>query len=783
MSALKDVRHWRRRLGFLPVPLFGETDEDRFVLLNGSKGNFCLDVGSGSAPEPERQIAWSADVDHYISIGDKVHVYRWDQQDLESYAIADIEPQLDTFQRYLESRSSPRERSVVAHAMKTYRTLRARVATGSDGYTALLAYLRLLSKAAERQRPSAFMLTSQWSDANKAEDALVNSLRSSDTEELLDLLLGESLDGNRPDIELMIRHAAGRIFQEAHYLAFVDPQLDLFSAAQAKPTRHSSAHGAFFTPTPLVRTVVEQALAALPLRELSSLRIFDPACGSGEFLREAVRQLEIQNYTGVVTVIGFDVSPAACAMANFLLAAEQRRWSERLKYQIDQRDSLDGQPWAGNVDCCLMNPPFVSWRGMSDQQKAAVRSALNDLAAMRPDMASAFLALAQQSLAKRGVLGAVLPASLLDGDSAEKLRIFLEERLQHVMLARLGSQQIFADALVDPGLVVARSCQDKASSRRSPTVLIWADHAPQSSEHALRVLRKAERPMAIGPVETTKSYSVYVVADVKDSLRNWAPRPFEAVQLLQLLRDHPTVGDVFSVQQGTLTGLNVAFLLARKDYETLPRAEQQYFRPAIVNDSIQNGQIRSDAWVFYPYGQSALASEREVAARMPRYFERWLRPNKPPLLDRAGVQKNQWWSLTRPRTWQVPKRPKIVSTYFGASGSFAWDASGEYVVVQGYGWQPNTALDETDALALLAFLTSRLTDQLLSAVSNNLSGGQWNLSKRFIEKMPLPDLRRLPTEARDQLAAFGQSISSGAAIDGNALNALVENVIKRRPAL
>lgn len=785
MTMLRDVAYWRRRLGFLPVPLFGDTDECRFVLLNGSKGNFCLDVGHRSEDHRQRQIAWSADVDHYISVADDVSVYRWDQRSVETYTIQEVEPNLDKFQGYLESRSAPRERSIVSHAIRIYRTLRARVESGSDGYTALLAYLALLSTAAARQR-SSIEIASEWTDSHVAEQAVLSSLRASDSEQLLDLLLSESIDGNVPNIELMIRHAAGRIFQEAHYLAFVDPQLDLFSAGQATPTGRSGALGAFFTPTPLVRTVVEQAFAALPVAKLREIRIFDPACGSGEFLREAVRQLEIRRYSGNITVIGFDVSQAACAMTRFLLAAEQGKWKHRLRYEIELRDSLNGQEWPENIQCCLMNPPFVSWRGMSSQQKAAVKTALDDLSAMRPDMASAFLVLAQRTLSKIGVLGAVLPASLLDGDSAETQRHYLNERLEFQMLARLGSQQIFADALVDPGLVVARSRHvANIAGPNAPTTLVWADHIPESSEKALRVLRKVEPQATIGPIEISPNYSVYVVKDVHEALENWAPRPFDAVQLLQLLKNFPKVRDFFSVQQGTLTGLNSVFLLSTAELESLTKSERKYFRPAIVNDSIVNGYIKSGTWVFYPYsdGMPPLKIERDVETTLPRYYERWLRPHKKLLSERSGSGKDGWWGLTRPRSWQMPIRPKIVSTYFGASGSFAWDQSGEFVVVQGYGWIPKKSeMEDVRAYCLLAFLTSSVTDRLLSAVSNNLSGGQWNLSKRFVEKMPLPDIEKVSIDAQQQLFEYGHAISVGRPIDKRALDAVATSVLNFRPS-
>ena len=76
---LAQVTTWRRLLGYLPVPLFGQASEHTFVLLNGGKGNFCLDVGESAAlgPVAAASRAWSADVDHYVAIHDNtLHLLR-----------------------------------------------------------------------------------------------------------------------------------------------------------------------------------------------------------------------------------------------------------------------------------------------------------------------------------------------------------------------------------------------------------------------------------------------------------------------------------------------------------------------------------------------------------------------------------------------------------------------------------------------------------------------------------------------------------------------------------
>ena len=70
------------------------------------------------------------------------------------------------------------------------------------------------------------------------------------------------------------------------------------------------------------------------------LTLIDPACGSGEFLRESIRQLSLHNYRGALRIVGFDVSLPAILMARFALAHETRGWEGRVTVEIEQCDAL-----------------------------------------------------------------------------------------------------------------------------------------------------------------------------------------------------------------------------------------------------------------------------------------------------------------------------------------------------------------------------------------------------------------------------------------------------------
>ena len=781
MKDLSQADVWRRQLGYMPVPLFGVENERSYVMLNGGKGNFCLDVNVGEEdPAVAAQYAWSADVDHYLSVrGDKLSLIRWDQPAgawAENYKMSEVAGKLEVFQRYIESKQAPRERSVVSRAVAVYRAVRARGHTGGDR-EAMLAFMAVLNTAWMQQHGKS-SLSDHWPEAEEAASAAQSLLSSVGIDMITEQLLRPDLTNLKPpSVPLMIRHASGRIFQEAHYLALAPIQADLFFEGQVKVSGPASkALGAFFTPTPLVRTLAEQALNRVDL-QATCIHVFDPACGSGEFLREAVRQLALRSYKGKVVITGYDISPPACLMARFGLAAEAAAFDGSLTVNIECRDALDGAPWLKGADVCLMNPPFVSWMDMSASQRETVGRVLGETHAKRPDMASAFVRLAVDSLSPSAVIGAVLPASFLDGNSAAPLREFLLQHTTVELSARLGNQAVFSDVTVDPALLILK--RHASHPQIDPTLLVWADHASGSSDQALRSLRRHETPQVPLCLEDHHNFSIYSVPSLV-SAKDWAPRPYASAQVMSAMSSGLVVGDRFSVQQGTITGLNAAFLLDDLTYRALPKTEQQFFRPAVVNESIRNGQIIPGMWVFYPYGEGMpiIASEADLKKKLPVYFKTKLNPYRDALIQRARITESNWWRLSEHRSWQVARRPKIISTYFGSAGSFALDRVGNLVVVQGYGWHPKReGLTEQHLVAIVATLNAPITNTLLAGVSNNLAGGQWNLSKRFVERMPLIDAQRLAESLIEPLSHIGEQMAKGEAWDIDALDHLARKAL------
>ena len=163
-----------------------------------------------------------------------------------------------------------------------------------------------------------------------------------------------------------------------------------------------------YTPAPLAGEVVRRTLA--PLAGRRDLRILDPACGDGVFLREACRYVDPQ------CVVGMDIDAAAVARARQALPGADLRVGDALRHD-----------WQERFDAVIGNPPWVSWSGRHAQPLAARDrrdyAARFETFAGWPSLHGLFLELSVRLA--RGRVGLLLPRQVCDLEGYASVRAFV----------------------------------------------------------------------------------------------------------------------------------------------------------------------------------------------------------------------------------------------------------------------------------------------------------------------------------------------------------------------
>lgn len=756
MGNLNEISTWKQSFGLLPIHLIPSIDENSFIMLNGGYGNFCLRTETdGRKPEEYHSLAWSSNTKYFVVLDDSnVNIFNWEKEKQETHPKQKVADNFDKFYKYLVTNDYKSEKDIVPFVIDIFKQFRNLTQEKAKAVEALNLLFVLLVGLKEDVNSMDF---DKWG---------LNRIEIPQNFDSYTDRFKKGISNIEPKLDLIIRHSSGILFQEAQReVLFFDKQIDFWgtfsSKIDSKKILYSSMH---YTPPYLARTIVENAI-----RELDNnkpvLKIFDPACGSSEFLIEALKQLKENGYRGNVQIIGWDSSQTAINISKFLLQYEKRTiWEDRLDFQIKLVEDSLQEEWSNEYDLILMNPPFVSWEHMKGNPRESVKNVLGSNFIGRPNQASAFFYKSIQSLNDDGIIGCVVPSSLFALDAYKKLRKEAYDLITIDLIGKLGNF-VFEDALTDVSFIVGH----KPKKDISPFVL-WTRNEKGIAQNALRDLRK--RYYSNLPYVDEKEHSIYQPSFFPITKENWKPISFHENELFKTIERFVNEGmlvriqNIFNIQQGIRTGNNNVFKISEKEYDNLPEKEKKYFRPAADNESVKNGEILKKNYVWYPYDEDGLIIKNEAQLRKltPNYYSTKLKPNKDKLEKRAGI--TEWWSLTRPRNWQFSKKEKLVSTEFGKSDSFAFDKEGHFVVERGNAWLPKKGFKNIDYYYFyLAIFSSPFFDKLLSVYSRQLAGGLWyDLGKKYTKEIPIPNANLTEvrnSDAYPQLIEIGKELSEG----------------------
>jgi len=762
MNLLNNINDWKKNLGLLPINLFSTGQTNKYILLNGGYGDFCIDIDADKSKEEYYSYAWSSNTKNFITLkNNEIYLYNWLKEKEENYKLSLIQENLPKFYSYLLKDSYKSDYDVVPFIIDIYRSLRHLTNEEEEGIQAINQLLILLI-AYEEKIEFGNIDFNKWGITNPT---ILNGLDSY----LENLNNGLFLNNKKlkTNLDLLLRHSAGQLFQEAQKEAFFyNRNLTLWgtydSHFESKQRQYSSFH---YTPSYLARSIVEYSLSNLNLQEKESLKILDPACGSSEFLLEVLKQLKTLRYNGIIEINGWDSSESAINISNFLLTYEKREWGENLTVHLEKVDNSLTKKWDNDYDLILMNPPFLSWELMDKNSREIVSTTLGESSRKKPNLASAFISKSVKYLKNDGIVGTVIPSSTLLMDSYKALRNELKETLSLLLVGKLGNF-VFEHALTDVSILVGK----KPLSQATP-LLMWTKNEKGIISDAFRDLRKINYNQ-LPYIKNNPTHSIYV-PDRYPENENWKINSYKEQELKKILQKLSALGklkavqEIFNVKQGIRTGNNKVFKVSTDFFNNLPEIEKKYFRPIVDNESIKNGVLHLKNYSWFPYSNEKdilISSENELLQNVPYYYEKVLQPNKVILANRKK-DIPYWWSLSDYAPRLLPSSTKIVSTEFGKSGSFAFDEKGDFAIERGNAWIPKKDFtNKDDYYFYLSVFNSPFFEELLSIYSKQLAGGKWyDLGKNYTKDIPIPTIKE---ELRnsfvyEKLVYFGKLIYKG----------------------
>jgi hypothetical protein len=536
------------------------------------------------------------------------------------------------------------------------------------------------------------------------------------------------------------------------------------------------------------KTQAEADYWTVYLDRMATLRILDPACGSGAFLiaafnflnaeQKRVRDRLSELRPGILThlspnadveiitnnLFGVDVNAESVEitkLALWLQTARRDRALERLDGNILHGNSLvDDEAYHprpfdwpvrfpeilndGGFDVVLGNPPYVRMELVKPikphlQQRFTV-------ATDRADLYAYFFELGIELLKEGGRLGFISSSTFFRTGSGRLLRGFLAEQSRVESVVDFGDLQVFEGVTTYPAIVTLRKGADPAGVGE------------------LRYLTVRELPQDLGKAFEEEARQM-PRSRLADSTWRFESDLLDAIRA-KIALGRPTLAEVYGAPlYGIKTGLNDAFVLTRDQRNGIvARASRtpgdnspKLLKPFLIGENLKRWRVEyDDLWLVYTPKNSIDIDDYPA-----------LREHLAPYRQRleARATKQNWWELQQAQMAYGPyfEQPKLIWPHFQIGGSFVVEREAHFL--------NNKCFFFAEAnYALAAFLNSRLAWFCLTSLARVKRGGYIEAEAQYVGALPAP-----PDGSEEVL----ESLARAASEDQHALSALTEGVRHR----
>ncbi len=561
------------------------------------------------------------------------------------------------------------------------------------------------------------------------------------------------------------------------------------------------AAGVYYTPAPIVDAIVQRTLGPLcqgrTPAALESLRILDPACGSGCFLLGAYQYLlnwHLQWYTAndpaahatgdapalrpsgdgtwrlthrvrlslLECLHGVDIDAQAVEVTRLSLLLKlfegesEPREEPRLEHTLRCGNTLREEPEAASgeasgeapgFDVVLGNPPYLNIRTLQETAPAEARYYKERYASAARgsyDLYAVFVERGLSLLRPGGRLGYILPSRFFSTDYGEPLRRLLSERRVVREIIDFQHAQLFSAATTYTALLfLSAEPAEHFTYRTVSSIKALSEAAP--STRRLRSESLTAAPWRFGSETTTA---------LLDRLQA------QSTPLLEL----PT-----RMTRGTSTGNDEVFILVRSGSQLRTRegravdVEEALLRtPLYATDySRYRFQPAASERVLFPYevgpeGYTLLDEER-LRGEFPKAHA-YLTSRREELEQRK--QYAAWYGFSAPRGLELHDAAQLLVPLLAERGSATELPPGrrEYCLMASGGF--SLSLPPSSPLSprfLLGLLNSKLLFWCLRqlCLGNVFRGGWLPCTQQYVGKLPI---RRLDLTRQEDARAHDEIV-------------------------
>lgn len=572
--------------------------------------------------------------------------------------------------------------------------------------------------------------------------------------------------------------------------------------------------GTHYTPNAVIDYIVNRVLR--PLSEhpdsLPSIRVLDPACGSGLFLLKAYETLadfwktanggfgkKDAKHILENCLFGIDIDERAVSATKAHLlqkASLHESDSAFLDKNIVVGDALsfahpstlipmhnhttDERSPGGifskhSFDCVIGNPPYVRIQNTPSEKRGCYTSSYTTTAG-RFDVSTLFIELSEYLLKANGRFGFIVSNKVLSTAGAKGLRRFLLTRFSIEEIVDLADTKLFAAAVLPMILIASRSGKNGnqiAYSSISESHDVTASALP--TDNILHLLDSSEIPFEANVSFADRVFKLQrFYADTPSSGdKVWTFHNERENRILSKIRQNSicTLSDIVKkVSVGLKTTADDVFIKPM----TEDFVKQQGLEPTLVFPVLESHNVnrwtyswdpQHDLFVLYPHIER---NGKVIPAELDAYLQikKCLEANRTRLESRTYLIESgrRWYEIWVHQSPSDFSKRKIITPDISSCNRFALDDKGFYVNGTCFYL---ILTDESDAsyYSVLGLLNSKVIEYFHKITSgNSLYAKRFRYWSSYIGAYPVakrllnsPDVRLLIAQNVGRLLATGKN--------------------------
>lgn len=508
---------------------------------------------------------------------------------------------------------------------------------------------------------------------------------------------------------------------------------------------------------------------------IKTLRIVDPACGSGVFLimafdflkaelsrvNDKIAELQgkdqhIQDLLDPDSEIlsnnlfGVDVNAESVEITKLSLwikTARRGKVLDSLSGSIRVGDSLiedsnfayldHAFTWEtafpevfaeGGFDVVLGNPPYVRMELLKTLKPYLEKR--YEVVSDRADLYCYFYERGLRLLKPGGRLGYISSNTFFKTGSGKPLRQYLLRDATIEGVVDFGDLQVFEGVTTYPAILVIKN----ETAAQDHELRFWkVDAIPETNFLASWEAAQGPYPQAALSAGSWELENPALRA-LRDKIRN----------------GNKTLKDVFgSPLYGIKTGLNAAFIVDASTKEKLCAQDPnsaEILKPFLEGKDLRRWRAEPRGlWLIY------IPKNRVEIDDYPAIRD-WLHPFKDRLENRAT--KQEWFELQQPQEAYVPgfEGTKITYRDIAAESPFHLDTSGSYLETTAFAFP-------SDDYAVAGLLNSKAVWFVFKTLTPLARGGYSRMKAQYVGQLPIPDM---PSQIRDELRETAKAAQTAA---------------------